>query len=174
MRCAAAPTMHLKQELKSYLSSIRHGVQVEFCVTAEGGDASTGRLQGLRGLDHAVYYRWGRVAGASRVDGGRLLCTARVDGRGEPRGGTTGRAALQVGAGGRDNAASGSPQGRRGRGSGLWVTLGNRGWGEAAAISKGGGCRGRAGQPLGCDLLAPITLRPTAALTPWLRFHHTA
>lgn len=32
--------------------------QVEFCVTAEGGDASSGHLQGLRGLDHAVYYRY--------------------------------------------------------------------------------------------------------------------
>ncbi|KAG2422373.1 hypothetical protein HXX76_016097 [Chlamydomonas incerta] len=37
-------------------------LQVEFCVTAEGGDAGAGRLQGLRGLDHAVYYREGLEA----------------------------------------------------------------------------------------------------------------
>ncbi|GIL45006.1 hypothetical protein Vafri_2415 [Volvox africanus] len=54
-------------ELKTAIRGLhRAGIevimQVEFCVTAEGGDASSGRLQGLRGLDHAVYYRDGLEA----------------------------------------------------------------------------------------------------------------
>ncbi|GLC33109.1 hypothetical protein PLESTB_000369500 [Pleodorina starrii] len=54
-------------ELKTAIRGLhRAGIevvmQVEFCLTAEGGDASSGRLQGLRGLDHAVYYRDGLEA----------------------------------------------------------------------------------------------------------------
>lgn len=49
-------------ELKAVIRGLHQAglevlLQVEFCVTAEGGDAGAGRLQGLRGLDHAVYYR---------------------------------------------------------------------------------------------------------------------
>ncbi|KAG2494253.1 hypothetical protein HYH03_007608 [Edaphochlamys debaryana] len=52
------------EELKTLIRGLHQAgmevlMQVEFCVTAEGGDASAGRLQGLRGLDHAVYYRDG-------------------------------------------------------------------------------------------------------------------
>lgn len=32
-------------------------LSVEYCLTGEGGDAGAGRLQGLRGIDHNVYYR---------------------------------------------------------------------------------------------------------------------
>ncbi len=38
--------------------STTSAMQVEFCITAEGGDTEgTGRLQGMRGIDHSVYYR---------------------------------------------------------------------------------------------------------------------
>eukprot|EP00198_Chlamydomonas_reinhardtii_P002453 XP_001691789.1 isoamylase-type starch debranching enzyme [Chlamydomonas reinhardtii] len=54
-------------ELKAVIRGLHQAglevlLQVEFCVTAEGGDAGAGRLQGLRGLDHAVYYRDGLEA----------------------------------------------------------------------------------------------------------------
>lgn len=39
----------------------RAGIEVllsmEFCITAEGADAMSGGLQGMRGIDAAVYYR---------------------------------------------------------------------------------------------------------------------
>ncbi|GFR50536.1 hypothetical protein Agub_g12806 [Astrephomene gubernaculifera] len=56
------------EELKGLIRGLHRAglevmLQVEFCLTAEGGDAEgAGRLQGLRGLDHAVYYREGLTA----------------------------------------------------------------------------------------------------------------
>lgn len=42
-------------------------LSVEFCLMGESGDAGAGRLQGLRGIDHNVYYRCGLGAGINKA-----------------------------------------------------------------------------------------------------------